>query len=67
MASPWIYICTLELAQGNCNSYEADENSRGHDKYAGCPSCKHREAANAETARADNAVVLRRVFVVAAT
>lgn len=50
----WVYGCRLKLAQKDCARYEADTASRGYgQRIDGCPSCVHREPADAATAKAD--------------
>lgn len=54
MASTWIYSCKLGLYQGTCGEYQKDDTARGaNQRWAGCPSCIHRVAADAPTREAD--------------
>lgn len=52
----WMYYCRLGLAQDTCGkAYKPDPEARGFKRFAGCPSCKHRVPANADTKAADAA------------
>ena len=55
MASVWTFGCELGLSQDNCGEHEKDEDSRGVNRFAGCPSCIHRVPHNSETQAAENA------------
>jgi hypothetical protein len=52
--SVWEYSCKKGLAQDTCGQRKVDKKARGYGQWGGCPSCAHREPANAETTRADN-------------
>ena len=55
MAGQCVFGCEFGLSQDDCGKYEKDEKSRGAGRWDGCPSCSHREPANAETRQADDA------------
>lgn len=49
----WAFSCQLGLPQQDCGAYTPDESARGFRQFSGCPSCKYREAGNAETQAAE--------------
>jgi hypothetical protein len=51
--SQWAFGCAFGLRQEDCGHYEADPQARGYGRWAGCPSCLWRKAANDATAEAE--------------
>jgi len=47
--SKWLFSCKLGRAQSTCTDREYDATARGANRWGGCPSCVHREAANTQT------------------
>lgn len=55
MASKWVYTCQKGLRQETCgDERDYDKIARGAGRWAGCPSCAHRVAANTATRQADH-------------
>jgi hypothetical protein len=49
----WRFKCKLGLRQDDCGMYKLDKTSRGYGRWGGCPSCKYRVPADADTASAE--------------